>query len=444
MMRKLFLILLLSLVSGCVPGKMQNRNIDLSRSGPPVVVSAAHSEVWTISLESFDSESDARQMISNIDPESTLKPFISANTMGGKTVFYVQSGRYSSRNEAQKEMSAICPEHGLDGCRVEQLEAPKYSNRQTQSMYLQDRYFIVPGDTIEIRFPYHSELSDEFVVRPDGRVSLAFIGSVLAAGKTPEQLQDDIILQYRALSEKNAKSKGERVYRIQVGDELEIKFAYKPELDESAVVRPDGKISLSLVGAITVVNKSPEDLGRELVKKYSKHIDKPRLVVKVNTFASERYYVNGQAMDWRILDIEKPVVILRTSAPMRVFIGGEVKNPGFFPYTGPTSAMQAIIMAGGHNVTGEMGQVIIIRRGRANAPKLFLRNMRSDMWEYNDTTSLEEAIRGDVELQPYDVVIVPKTNIAKVNDYLHQYLWDLVPTLGNSSFGFVYNINRAW
>ena len=48
-----------------------------------------------------------------------------------------------------------------------------------------------------------------------------------------------------AAQETGPEQRGE--YVIQPGDELDIKFFYNPELNESVIVRPDGKISLQLV-----------------------------------------------------------------------------------------------------------------------------------------------------------------------------------------------------
>ena len=45
----------------------------------------------------------------------------------------------------------------------------------------------------------------------------------------------------------------EQEYRLQVGDQLDIKFFYNPELNEQVTIRPDGRISLQLVHEIMAV-----------------------------------------------------------------------------------------------------------------------------------------------------------------------------------------------
>ncbi|HXH82889.1 MAG TPA: polysaccharide biosynthesis/export family protein [Candidatus Tectomicrobia bacterium] len=61
-------------------------------------------------------------------------------------------------------------------------------NNATQGQ--QERgYRIEPGDTVQIRFPYHTEMDQEVLVRPDGRANVSGIGAVEVAGLTPPELE---------------------------------------------------------------------------------------------------------------------------------------------------------------------------------------------------------------------------------------------------------------
>jgi protein involved in polysaccharide export with SLBB domain len=55
-----------------------------------------------------------------------------------------------------------------------------------------EEYRFRPGDEMDIRLLYNPEISDRVRVAPDGRISLALIGSVLAEGKTVDQLTADL------------------------------------------------------------------------------------------------------------------------------------------------------------------------------------------------------------------------------------------------------------
>ena len=68
-------------------------------------------------------------------------------------------------------------------------------------------------------------------------------------------------------------------YIIQPGDQLDIKFFYNPELNESVTVRPDGKISLQLVDEVQAAGLEPAELDAKLTEAYSQELKKPMVTV---------------------------------------------------------------------------------------------------------------------------------------------------------------------
>lgn len=68
-------------------------------------------------------------------------------------------------------------------------------------------------------------------------------------------------------------------YRIQVEDQLDLKFFFNPELNETVLVRPDGRIALQLIGEISVVGHSVEEIRTILIKKYSEQLKNPEVAV---------------------------------------------------------------------------------------------------------------------------------------------------------------------
>ncbi len=83
-------------------------------------------------------------------------------------------------------------------------------------------------------------------------------------------------------------------YRIQVGDLLDIKFFYNPELNEQVTVRPDGRISLMLATEVMAAGVTPGELTEQLRKKYATVIKTPEIAVIVRSFNAQRVYVDGE------------------------------------------------------------------------------------------------------------------------------------------------------
>ncbi len=260
---------------------------------------------------------------------------------------------------------------------------------------------VAPGDDLKVNFSDNPRIDQSVHVNSKGAIYLRSIGAVMVNGKSVLDVQKE--LNHLYVEE----------YRIRFQDVLGIKFDAYPQLNEKVTVRPDGRISLPMIGSMMARGKSPSELRQELSMEYSKYLRAPSIVV-----------------------------IVRKVAPRQLFIGGEVVKPGFFPYHARVTALSAIIEAGGKKVTGDMTKVAIIRKARNGKATVIVRNLKSDrVGSSAHRGAIYHAAINDVELQPYDVVIVPKTTIAVVNEYLDQYLYTLVPALKNSSFDFIYSIN---
>lgn len=190
-------------------------------------------------------------------------------------------------------------------------------------------------------------------------------------------------------------------YRIQVGDVLEVRLLLNPELNEEVTVRPDGHISTTVVPDAVALGRTPADLASALRSVYSHELTNPRLSVVVRSFA-----------------------------PTRIYVAGEVNTPGEFVTVGPTLTLsQAIARAGGTKLSSDDTSVFIIRRGVGDKPE-FLSARWKAVRQGIDPTA-------DVRLAPYDLVYVPKMGIAEVYQFYNQYIGQFV----NPNFGFSYLLN---
>lgn len=174
------------------------------------------------------------------------------------------------------------------------------------------------------------------------------------------------------------------------GDEVEIKFYFTPELDVRQVVRPDGNLSLLLVGEVKAEGKTPALLTDELIRGYKPHLKEPQVAV-----------------------------IIRSLYNRRVYVTGEVVTPGVVEMPGRLTLMEAIMGAGGFSVAeADTKHVIVIRQkgGIRCACKI---NMGPSL----DGRSIHEPFY----LFPKDVVFVPQTGIAKLNQWIDQHINKIVP-----------------
>jgi protein involved in polysaccharide export with SLBB domain len=192
-------------------------------------------------------------------------------------------------------------------------------------------------------------------------------------------------------------------YTLEPGDQVDVKLFYHPELNEAAQIQPDGLIMLQLVGAVQARGTTPEDLAKHL---------------------TDRYVHAG---------LRDPVVtvILRKSTSQKVFVGGEVNNPKMIAYEGRLTLTQALFEAGGMKPTAEPENIVVLRNDGKGRPLLLTVNFD------------EEVVQAakDMALQPYDVVIVPKSSIGEANQFVELYLSKMMPTW--LSFGFSYLLGAA-
>jgi len=176
------------------------------------------------------------------------------------------------------------------------------------------------------------------------------------------------------------------------GDVIEVKFFYTPELNESQTVRPDGKITLQLIGEIKVEGKIPAELRDELLKLYAPHLKNPEVAVIIRSFYNRR-----------------------------VFVGGEVMTPGIVQMPGTLSVLEAIMQAGGFDMReAELKNVVVIRH--------------KDGQRYGYSVNLKSALAGDETeqffLEPKDIVYVPRTEIAKLGQWIDQHINKIIPDTG--------------
>ncbi len=191
-------------------------------------------------------------------------------------------------------------------------------------------------------------------------------------------------------------------YALQDGDDLEITFPYNPELNQHAPIRPDGRISMPLIGEVEVQGRTIAELTHELEKAYASELKRISLNVQVRSLPNQVY-----------------------------FVGGEVSRPGVLPLRGAgVTALQGIIEAGGLKQTAVRGNVILLRRGTDGKPEVHTLLLQAKKGEISEAAKFE--------MQPLDVLIVSETRISRLDRVVDQYVKQLSPVLLTGGFTYLF------
>lgn len=178
-------------------------------------------------------------------------------------------------------------------------------------------------------------------------------------------------------------------YRLTVGDRLAIEFFYYPAYDVNVLVRPDGRVTIPLVGEVQAEGKMPSEIEAIVRSKYAEVLAAPEVSVIVMEFADQR-----------------------------VFVFGEVHDPGAYELKGSSTVLDAIAGAGGITYNGRSDSIILIRR-------------QADGMFGGTRVNLQDVLAGrqaeSIILQAGDVVYVPLTFIAKVDIFVDQFFVSLTP-----------------
>lgn len=158
-------------------------------------------------------------------------------------------------------------------------------------------------------------------------------------------------------------------YQIGPEDVIEVVVWKEPDVSRTILVRPDGRISLPLLGDVQAKGLTPEELATNLEKALEKFIQTPNVSVIVEQINSRKVYVLGR-----------------------------VNSPGVFPLRSEMTLLQAIALAGGFSEWAKKGDIILLRR--------------TDGIRQRFVINLKKVIEGkksseDIRLQPGDKIIVP-------------------------------------
>lgn len=110
-----------------------------------------------------------------------------------------------------------------------------------------------------------------------------------------------------------------KTYRIGAEDLLGINVWKEREFSGQYVVRPDGKITMQLVGELTAAGMTPEQFQAKVAEALTKYLNQPQVIVSVLEVRSKRYFVSGEVARSGPVALVTPTTVLQalSSAGLR-------------------------------------------------------------------------------------------------------------------------------
>ena len=159
-------------------------------------------------------------------------------------------------------------------------------------------------------------------------------------------------------------------------DVLEIIVWKNADLSKQVQVRPDGRISLPLIGDVPAVGRTTTQLTGELTTRLASYMENPTvsiLVKEVNSYA--------------------------------IYVLGEVAKPGKYPLKTKTTLLQAITLASGFTPTAARNKIVIFRFGKDTE------GLKKIKASYDDIV-VRDGSNQNIELKPGDQIVVPSETMV--------------------------------
>jgi len=159
-------------------------------------------------------------------------------------------------------------------------------------------------------------------------------------------------------------------YVIGNGDLLAVNVWNEPDFKQSIPVRPDGKISLPLIGGIQAAGLTPQELQSAIAAKLNAYIHHPTVTVVVQQINSRNFNILGR-----------------------------VTKPGTYPLSTSMTVLDAIALAGGFQDFAKQKDIYVLRHKAHGGEDRFSFNYKN-------------VIKGkhmdqNITLEPHDTVVVP-------------------------------------
>lgn len=172
----------------------------------------------------------------------------------------------------------------------------------------------------------------------------------------------------------NPEAQAVDAYRIGVDDVIRVAVWQNPDLNVTVPVRPDGRISVPLVGDVEAGGRTPEEVSIEIKTALEKFVRNPQVTVIIDQLRSHEYL-------------------------SRVRVTGAVRTPISVPYRQGMTILDAVLAAGGTNEFAAAGRTELYRKDGETTRAFPVRLDR--ILEKGDLES-------NYKVQPGDIITVPE------------------------------------
>lgn len=169
-------------------------------------------------------------------------------------------------------------------------------------------------------------------------------------------------------------------YRLYPSDEIAVTFPLTPEFNQTLIIEPDGYASLSGAGDVCLAGLTTKEAAAAIKSAYSKILHDPIVTIELKNFNKPFFVVTGQ-----------------------------VNHPGKYDLRGPTSATEAVAIAGGMTGAAKASQALLFRRADGS---------RYEVTRVNLKRIFAGREQEDTELLPGDMLYVPRNFISKIQRFI--------------------------
>ena len=164
-------------------------------------------------------------------------------------------------------------------------------------------------------------------------------------------------------------------YQIGVDDMVQVSVWHNPDLSVTVPVRPDGNISVPLIGDVRAGGRTPEDVAADVKQKLATYLRDPQVAVILTELRSHEYL-------------------------SRVRVTGAVHQPISIPYRQGMTVLDAVLAAGGTTEFANGDRTSLYRREQDGAVKPFDVKL--------DRIMKKGELSSNIAVQPGDIITVPE------------------------------------